>query len=447
MELDPDPASVPQPLSPLRFKPISEHYCCCLPVTSGVWVLSLTLIIPSLALALCFNVADLQGFIQFNSPAQVKVFYTVVYALYTLLGLAAAAVLPRMAIDRRLKTLIFFYWILITATVIEGVYFGIMMSKQKLKLVSYCGNGDSGTSTVPAISIPSTGNGTSPGIGASASVKDPHPIICHKTHALVGVFYILGPGGWIILHSVWILIVALYSKALRRLHPADEELATVMMARRSIQDHVVKKTEFPRPVTAVFSSNRKYREADIKGKSTDDIEMKSGIHLHQHHPFQHDIPFNEANHQRSSSGLGTMLRSIKPWPSSEQVRRQSGSLQHIDEDDDRSIKSDESEHGHDADNSEDGSASGRASDGPMSSRTDIPADGKGWWIRQIEGKRRGEICPCTMDQHESQEHGSCWCGKQRRTSQNKVLNSEASSEAGPSGTNQRSLNSQSSLAT
>ncbi|KAI7817090.1 hypothetical protein BC939DRAFT_467008 [Gamsiella multidivaricata] len=317
-----------------------------------------------------------------------------------------------------------------------------MMSKQKSKLVSYCGNGIilEGAPTIPATTIPLTGSNST-----SSIEKTPHPMVCYKTHALIGAFYILGPGGWILLHSSWILVVVLYSKALRRQLPADEELAAVETS-RAILVHSPKKPGLSQQISTPFVSAWKHQGLDAKDKSMmHDIELNTGAHLYQHHSIQHGAPFNESSTCNPSPGLGNMFRTMKPWASSEQEQHQSGSLQYIDgrhaQDGHNSEADDDSDD--DLELSRKKSRGLGASDGSMSSRADIPADGKGWWIRQIEGKRRGEICPCTLNPIAAQEQSSCWCGQQRRTSHIRVQSTE---EAGPSSTSQRPLPTQAALA-
>lgn len=294
-----------------------------------------------------------------------------------------------------------------------------MMSKQKSKLISYCDDGTvsrPGVTTTSVTPVPTgSTNSTSTILGTKNPVAAPNPAICQKMQPLVGAFYILGPGGWLILHCCWILIVILYSKALRRQYPVDEELVRVKTATGSITNHP-------------FSSWR--RQGPGPGdKRIHGMEM--GTQPYQQHPFQRAVPASESSHR-----LGAVFRNMNPWASS-----RSGSIQRSDERDGK--EADQDEYDSDGDDVEKSAGGGIDSPhGSMASRTDIPADGKGWWIRQIEGKRRGEICPCTRGLQGSNAQESCWCGKQRVAYHAQSLHAESSSEAGPS-TSQRPLGSHS----
>ncbi|KAK3811319.1 MAG: hypothetical protein J3Q66DRAFT_372972 [Benniella sp.] len=412
LNIDSDPVPA-QSYSPLKFKPASERtkspvrYCCCCPVASGTWVIPFFLIIPSLALVLSFNVANVQKFVQFRSPSHVRIVYTIIYSLYLLLGIGTGVALRRLSINRRLQTLIWLYWILITATVVEGVYFGIMMSKQKNKLVSYCED----PPTMPT--VPGTNNNTI----SKSHTAAPNAAVCHRMHALIGVFYIVGPGGWLILHCGWILIVVLYSKALRRQHPVDDELVMVKGATGATAKHA-------------FGDFWRRRDAESKGKTIHEMELTTGTYTSQQHPFQRASPSGESNPR-----LGAMFRNMK-----------SNSLQHIGVSEGKEVGQDEDRYGSDPDDMDatkkPGQSGGSIHDS-MASRTDVPADGKGWWIRQIEGKRRGEICPCTRGLQGPNAQESCWCGKERLACHTRSLRAESSSGAGPSGSSPRSLNSHS----
>ncbi|KAG0246072.1 hypothetical protein B0O80DRAFT_269472 [Mortierella sp. GBAus27b] len=402
IEADPIRPQPPQFRTASQRSPV--RYCCCFPIASGIWLIPLFLIIPSIALVLSFNVANLQKLIQFRSPVSIKIVYTVIYSLYALLGIVAGLGLPRLSINRRLKVLILLYWFLITATIIEGVYFGIVMAKQKNKWIGYCDEGTiskpGSPTTVPANPIP-TG---SPGTKRPAIL--PNTPACQKAQDLVGAFYIVGPGGWLVLHCGWILIVVLYSKALRSQYPADEEIVAFKAVTGPKTDQHL----------------RKRQDADPKDQTTHGIQM--GTYNYQEHPFQRPVSPSD------SGRIGTMFRNMNPWASS-QDRLQSAS-RHTGEQDGKGVYQDED--GYDsADDLEvhPGRTNG-SSHISMASKTDVPADGKGWWIRQIEGKRRGEICPCTRGAQES-----CWCGKQRLQN----VHSRSSSEAGPSGTTHPSSNS------
>ncbi|KAF9998360.1 hypothetical protein BGZ65_006132, partial [Modicella reniformis] len=292
----------PQSYSPLQFRSTSERsssakslvrYCCCCPVASGIWIIPLFLIIPSVVLVLGFNIANIQRLIRFHAPVHVRIVYTAIYSVYALLGLGAGVGLRRLTIKRRLTALIMLYWILITATIVEGVYFGVVMSKQKNKLVSYCddgGNPGSGGTTIPASA--STNSTIIPVSGTG----NPTTVICRKTHMLIGAFYILGPGGWIILHSAWILIIILYSKALRRQYPANNELLAVKRPTSPFN-----KGNSQWPMSASVGSWRR-QATDPKDKITHDMELMTGTHPYQQHPFHHATPSSESRH-----GLGAMF--------------------------------------------------------------------------------------------------------------------------------------------
>ncbi|KAF9966879.1 hypothetical protein BGZ70_000917 [Mortierella alpina] len=380
-------------------------------------------------LVLAMNLATFEGVFRINTPVQLKIVYSVIYSLYALLGVVAGVTFHRLVPNRRFKVLIVLYWILIILIITEGVYFGIMMSKLKSKFVSYC----------QEIPYPGTGRGTpataSPAMPTSVSggnetvIKGqhgfPHPMPCNKPHAVVGAFYIVGPGGWVILHCAWIMIIALYSKALRREHPADEECGPMKDAGR-----VYAYQPPPKTTHGFFGrfSGAQTREQSGSGEKTgNNMEMLSGIHQHQQHPFQTAITASPAPQpQPTSSGMSAMFRGMKSRSASnspELDRRQSGqsgengqqkSATHDTSDDDSDEEDLQRSHHARA-------ARGSGSEGSTSLRGDIPADGKGWWIRQIEGKRRGEICPCTLGSpFNAEEDGSCWCGKQRQAGQTRV---------------------------
>ncbi|KAF9102791.1 hypothetical protein BGX29_004188 [Mortierella sp. GBA35] len=433
-------------------------YCCCCPVASGVWILSLCLIIPSVALVLSLNLANLGGIIRINTPVQAKVFYSVIYSLYALIGLAIGLVLTKVAAaNQRLRVLIVLYWILIVTTVVEGIYFGVMIAKNKKKFITNCIDGPlltttpTGTpSTLSPVAI-LTSNTTVPG---DTGTRSGRPVNCHKTGAMIGAVYIAGPGGWIILHIAWILMVVLYAKALRRHYAADEELGTVKMAPLAAGHGHGHDLDRPFSKSGLHRSSTKQQLEDNNKKASRDIEPASGFHSHQNHPFQLDN-----NSRRSSSGgLAAMFKNMRPWSSSSnsltiQDSNKNSSVNKmmhvIDEDDSApeergrsrtrhqgrnsnninksNNKSDGNDHDSSDDDDEDNNNSNKygnqltrlgtsSTDGSLSSRVDIPADGKGWWIRQIEGKRRGEICPCTLDPRDSRDFGPCWCGKERRIS-------------------------------
>ena len=363
----------------------------------------------------------------------VKFVYTAIYALYALLGLAVVMVLHKVKPHQRFKSLIALYWILIVMTILEGIYFGTVMSKQKSKFVSYCDNNLSPL-------IPVTNNGTVSTVEVNKGFrKPPHPVVCQNNHALVGVFYILGPGGWIMLHIGWILFVVLYSKALRKMYPMESDEEERFAARppprvilafppASVQQkqahfHARPKSSFPLSGPKAFhggvgDSNAKDKDLDLMFSSTlTNASRRFSAGLSNTAPFWH------VNKSSASHNPSNRMHSMISIDGNDALKDGEGS--EVDED-----SSDEDED-RDQDRFSDLSApqhprrdgGAHSPDGFMSSRTDIPADGKGWWIRQIEGKRRGEICPCTLG-----NPTACWCGKERRTSHTLGLsNSQGSS--------------------
>ncbi|KAF9202941.1 hypothetical protein BGZ59_001904, partial [Podila verticillata] len=389
--------------------------------------------IPSLALVLCFNVADLQSTIRINSPAAVKVVYTIIYAFYACLGLFVAAYLARVPEFRRFKALIVLYWILITCTIVEGIYFGIMLAKLKSKLVSYC---DDHTTE-------STGGIPVSGAGHSKVVMpgDVKPITCRRNQGLfVSVFYVLGPGGWLILHVSWILVVVLYSKALRRRYPTEDEATKVLPYHNNHLPHYQDPAANPgyiRPnsppmgawnsIHRTFSSHSRLQT----GKDKDTEMGVMGVHPYQTHPFQ-DASYQQVGDKGALKPSGARTSSVLRNPfkrgSTDLVtqQRRASDLKNIDSDDERENSDDDDDD--DDDNDQDVLARGRQGRKHGSTSTvstgvggEIPADGKGWWLRQIEGKKRGEFCPC-MNTSELRvaENEACWCGKERRESHAKL---------------------------
>ncbi|KAF9991295.1 hypothetical protein BGZ75_000048 [Mortierella antarctica] len=372
------------------------------------------------------NFATFEGVFRINTPVQLKVVYSVIYSLYALLGVIAGVAFHRLVPNRRFKVLIVLYWILIILIITEGVYFGIMMSKLKSKFVSYCEEGSAYPGTgggSPATASPAMP--TSVGSGNETGVKGHRgrPQTCNKPNAIVGAFYIVGPGGWVILHCAWIMIIALYSKALRREHPADEERGSLKAAGR-----VYAYQPPPKTTPGFFGrfSGGQTREPSGSGeKAASDMELLSGAYQLQQHPFQNAMPSSPAPQvQQPSSGMGAMFRSMKSRSASnspELDRRQSGPSGENAQNTVHDTSDDDSDEEDLQPNHRIRAARGSGSEGSMSSRGDIPADGKGWWIRQIEGKRRGEICPCTLGSPlTAEEDGSCWCGKQRQAGQTRV---------------------------
>ncbi|KAF9136830.1 hypothetical protein BGX30_010829 [Mortierella sp. GBA39] len=446
-------------------------YCCCCPVASGVWILALCLVIPSVALVLGLNITNLGGVIKLNTPVQAKVFYSVIYSLYALIGLAIGLGLNRFAnANRRLQVLIVLYWILIATTIVEGIYFGVIIAKNKAKFTTNCvdapvaaGGSDSPGTLSPVVA------------GGERGGKSGRGMDCHMTGVMVGVIYTAGPGGWIILHIAWILMVVLYAKALRRHYAADEERGSVKMAPLAAaaaaaggHGHDLDRPFSKSGLHRSLAKQQQYQLEDPNKNGTGNIEPASGFHSHQTHPFQLD----NSSHRSSSGGLGAMFRNMRPWsssssnnsstfqefPSSNNIGVGKNKAMHVIDEGDAHTEEGErgrsrtpyrqgrnsnnsititNNHGttpdshNDSDDSSDDEDSevnnsdnrlarlGTSStDNSLSSKTDIPADGKGWWIRQIEGKRRGEICPCTLDPREfdARELGPCWCGKERRIS-------------------------------
>ncbi|KAG0251107.1 hypothetical protein BG011_007832 [Mortierella polycephala] len=215
-------------------------------------------------------------------------------------------------------------------TIIEGIYFGIMVSKLKSKLVSYCSN-----DPIPGPALPLM-NGRILGLYPAIETKGTTNITrdCGKSHTLVGALYILIPGGWIVLHSAWVLTVVLYSKALRRQMPADEELAMTATMSQPIKP-------WKRHPRHGSNDNSMYK-----------AEMWSAINHHHYHQ-----PTNEM---------------------------ESRNYHLIDKP--RSAFEDYQDCNSDVDDSCERIRTGNAGplDASRSIRHDIPEDGKGWWIRQIE---------------------------------------------------------------
>ncbi|KAF9335628.1 hypothetical protein BG006_011053 [Podila minutissima] len=391
----------------------------------------------------------MQSSIRINSPAAVKIVYTIVYAFYACISLFIALYLARVPEFRRFKALIFLYWILITCTIVEGIYFGIMISKLKSKLVSYCDD-----RTAPA------NRGGPPGTETdSGNVIMPtttKPITCHRNQALfVSVFYVLGPGGWLILHISWILVVVLYSKALRRRYPSagDEDTTKVLPYHNShlsqYQDPASKQG-FVRPsspmsgawntIHRTFSSHSQLNSG--KDNRATEMGVIPGVHPYQTHPSQeatYQQGGDKVTLQRPSASARTssVLRSpFKRGSTDALAQGQTSDLQHIDSDDESESSDDEGD--------EEGLARGRhqsRTDGSTSTVStgvagEIPADGKGWWLRQMEGKKRGEFCPC-MNTSELRvtKNEACWCGKERHESHARL--SVASGSASGSGSGSR----------
>ncbi|KAG0021571.1 hypothetical protein BGZ80_002146 [Entomortierella chlamydospora] len=242
-------------------------------------------------------------------------------------------------------------------------------------------------------------------------------------HTLLGAFYIVGPGAWIILHIGWILVVVLYSKALRMQNPVDEEMAVVRLHSQST----------PNTRGSLLESPRKSNGVDLNDKSMQNIGIMSGSRLHQQQHLSHKP--GDPGLKFSSSSHIAISRTPKSPKDIDQGQSKSNSLQYIDADD---IQSD---HQNDlSDNDGEAVESGLgpeqaqsigALDETKSSTADIPLDGKGWWIRQIEGRRRGEICPCTLNWKGSNETESCWCGKERQVRYSQVHSARASTDWRP----------------
>ncbi|KAF9920518.1 hypothetical protein FBU30_009635 [Linnemannia zychae] len=382
-------------------------------------------------------------------PIQAKVFYSVIYSSYAAIGLIIGLVLNRfLSVNRRLRVLIVLYWILIAATIIEGIYFGVMIGKNKAKFITSCTEGSSSSS--PPLHSPIAGNNTIIPVSGDGA-RPVHKVDCRKTGLMIGAIYIAGPGAWVILHVTWIFMIVLYAKALRRNHATDEEtgpMKMVPLTNAGGHRNGFNKPEFSRSVGKQPLDNNNKKSAAFAN-----VDSASGFHSYQSHPFQND---NNLRHS-SSGGLGAMFRNVRPWSSSSnnsstaQDMGNSMALHVIDEDDDISLEDhgrsrtrsrqgrnsnpsiaitmadgNNPTNGHDSEESSDEdneniTTSNRltrlgtsSTDGSLSSKSDIPADGKGWWIRQIEGKRRGEICPCTLDSRDSRYFNPCWCGKERR---------------------------------
>ncbi|KAG0096289.1 hypothetical protein BGZ93_004755 [Podila epicladia] len=391
----------------------------------------------------------MQSSIRINSPAAVKIVYTIIYTFYACIGLFVALYLARVPEFRRFKALIYLYWILITCTIVEGIYFGIMLSKLKSKLVSYCDD-----RTAPA------NRGSLPGTGAdSGKVIMPiaaSPITCHRNQALfVSVFYVLGPGGWLILHISWILVVVLYSKALRRRYPSagDEDTTKVLPYHNSHSSQYqdpASKQGVVRPsspmsgawntIHRTFSSQSQLNSG--KDNRATEMGVISGVHPYQTHPFQ------EATYQQgkdmatlqrplASARTSSVLRNpFKRGSSDASAQGQTNDLHHIDSDNESENSDDEEDEEVLARGRQQNRKDGSTSTVATGVASEIPADGKGWWLRQMEGKKRGEFCPC-MNTSELRvpDNETCWCGKERRESHARL--SVASGSASGSGSGSR----------
>ncbi|KAF9580987.1 hypothetical protein BGW38_002155 [Lunasporangiospora selenospora] len=199
-----------------------------------------------MALVLFFNVANLQNIVRFNIPQHFRIVFTALYALYVLIGLLVGFLLYRTAENKRFRSLIILYWVLIVITVAEGIYFGVVIANQKAKLLQYCVDGAMPANAVP----PDTSrfvdhNNNNTLLGNHPIAKGFPNSQCRKV--FIGTFYIMGPGGWIILHSVWILLVVFYSKALRQKYPTDEEDQEIIQPGRQTSQHSTLTRFFKRP--------------------------------------------------------------------------------------------------------------------------------------------------------------------------------------------------------
>lgn len=323
-----------------------------------------------------------------------------------------------------------------------------MLSKLKSKLVSYCDD------HTPVSTGGMSGSGTEHSkVVMPGAVK---PITCSRNQGLfVSVFYVLGPGGWLILHISWILVVVLYSKALRRRYPEDEATKVLPYHNNDapLYQDPAPKQGYIRPnsppmgawnsIHRTFSSHSQIHAG--KGKDTEMGVM--GVHPYQTHPFQ-DAPYQQGGDKgtlrssgaRASSALRNPFKLGSTDLATQQ--RRASDLKHIDSDSESCENSDDD--GSDDDDDQDALARGRQQSRKHGSTStvstgmggEIPADGKGWWLRQIEGKKRGEFCPC-MNASELRvaENEACWCGKERRESHARL--SVASGSASGSGSGSR----------
>ncbi|KAF9157423.1 hypothetical protein DFQ26_008736 [Actinomortierella ambigua] len=391
--------------SPIRF-------CCCLPVSNGVWVLSLTLMVPCIAIIFCFWVADLRRVIRFNVPYQTRIVYTVIYSLYFLLGVAIGFIVQRRLPFERYRPLISIYWILISATILEGIYFGVLMSKQKAKLITFC---DPTLPSIQPLPPPNTGsNSTVPLAGEK-------PITCrHEQNSIIGALYIIGPAGWLVLHVGWILMTALLCKALRVLYASSPALYMASLPKHHRQH-----------------TNQRISNPEHVASRPFDPTMGPTQHLHASHVIDpvregeliHTPHYDDQHLRRPSPGFRHALeqsylsmksklskrRSVDPPNSQFEATEAAYEPSSDDEDDDEDPGT---YHGvHVMGGSGVSHQGSQSSNGSLPNAGKLPAvlDGKGWWIRQLEAKRRGEFCPCTDEdgRHLPEPIEGCWCGRPR----------------------------------
>ncbi|KAF9405241.1 hypothetical protein BGZ94_003675, partial [Podila epigama] len=412
--------------------------------------------IPSIALVCCFNITPNRAKESFriNSPTAVRFVYTAIYSLYAILGLFVAFYLRRLPNRRRFKTLICIYWILITCTIVEGFYFGIMLSKLKSKLVSYCDT-----------RVLHNGSKNYTRIVEEPASAGPNPSTCHRNQALfVVVFYVLGPGGWLLLHIGWILTVVLYSKALRKCHPPTKDTLNPSQSK----DH----SGFTSRYHAYQLSNQGFIDSDpmsttrsltdlgqAQGQQGKDVVNMGVISTvssqnNPHLPLENAISIGQqqqqkcdgetddilqkscAGFQRAINGLRFNFKRTIPSDQFNSQTSLSNKLQLIDSDDNDDDRSSTGNHTLDLERGRSrtrtrGTESSITTSGTPATVVDIPADGRGWWLRQLEGRKRGEFCPCmSKAEYPSWSSEQCWCGKERSTghSQSSIT---SSSRSGP----------------
>ncbi|KAG0224059.1 hypothetical protein BGW42_005387 [Actinomortierella wolfii] len=376
------------------------------PIVGGVWVLSMTLMVPCIAIILCFWVADLRRVVRFNVPRQTRIVYTVIYALYFLLGVAIGFIVQRRRPFERHRPLIVIYWILISATILEGIYFGVLMGKLKGKLISFCDPNNSSTQ-------PHHGPGNN-----STMIPVDRPISCrHGESGIIGVLYTIGPAGWLVLHVGWILMTALLCKALRKRYADDTFTTSPPKCFNRFSSYHPKSSQ--PPVTPGFGNAGQLEEGlamhhvDTKYTQSESGSERGFVNRPNHYYKEEDLRrpslgFLHASGQFYNSVKSKLSKrgSFNSHKASEAPEDHSSDEE--EEDDDEDVTNGDSDPRHY------GSESSPSRNGKQPANSTV---GKGWWLRQLEGKRRGEFCPCTDEdgRHLPEPIEGCWCGRPRVT--------------------------------
>ncbi|KAF9974056.1 hypothetical protein BGZ73_002676 [Actinomortierella ambigua] len=348
--------------------------------------------VPCIAIILCFWVADLRRVIRFNVPHQTRIVYTVIYALYFLLGVAIGFIVQRLLPFKRHRPLIAIYWVLISATVLEGIYFGVLMSKQKGKLITFC------DPSLPSI---------------QPTPPRERPITCrHQHNSVIGALYIIGPAGWLVLHVGWILMAALLCKALRLLYVDSPGLDNLSKYCRQRSSHLPASLEpvavhLHDPVTE--PATQPIHDVRTDYPTRDEEEFVRATHYDDQHLRRPSLGFRHASEQfyLSVKSKLSMHRSSDPSHSPPKVDEVT-----------HEPSSDDEEEEVEQDATGGSSFSHRGSQSSVSAgKQPASMNGKGWWIRQLEAKRRGEFCPCTDEdgRHLPEPIEGCWCGRPRVT--------------------------------